>query len=70
MLGCVIAPAARESQEAGFTQPSLYLFLHVCTFPLLGTLNSNVQSRKKGLYVVGPAWLLLSKTYKPFLSPL
>ena len=26
-----LAPAARGSQEAGFTQPSLYLFLHVCT---------------------------------------
>ena len=25
-----LAPAARVSQEAGFTQPSLRLILHVC----------------------------------------
>ena len=26
-----LAPAARGSQEAGITQPSLHFFLHVCT---------------------------------------
>ena len=27
-----LAPAARGSQEAGFTQPSLHIFLHVCIY--------------------------------------
>ena len=27
---CELAPAARGSEEAGFTQPSLNLFLHLC----------------------------------------
>ena len=27
---CELAPAARGSQEAGFTQPSLHLSLHFC----------------------------------------
>ena len=27
-----LAPTARGGQEAGFTQPSLHLFLHVCNF--------------------------------------
>ena len=27
---CELAPAARGSQEAGFTQPRLHLFLHIC----------------------------------------
>ena len=26
-----LAPAARGRQEAGFTQPTIRLFLHVCT---------------------------------------
>ena len=31
MLGCVNSPqAARGSQEAGFTQPSIHLLFHVC----------------------------------------
>ena len=27
---CELAPAARGSQEAGFTQPGLNLFPHIC----------------------------------------
>ena len=35
-----IAPAARGSQGAGFTQPSLHLFLHVC----IACSNHNIIS--------------------------
>ena len=27
-----LVPAARGSQDAGFTKPSLHLFLHICIF--------------------------------------
>ena len=36
-LGCGnLPPAAWGSQEAGFTQPSLYLLFHVCTRQMVG----------------------------------
>ena len=28
---CELAPVARRSLEAGFTQPFLHLFWHICT---------------------------------------
>ena len=35
-LGCVNSPpAARGSQEAGFTQPSLCLFLQICRYLIM-----------------------------------
>ena len=43
-------PAAKGSQEAGFTQPSLHLFLHVCRYNWEG-------ERKEGKGKEGP-WSL------------
>ena len=41
---CELAPAARGSQEAGFTQPSLHLFLYV---PELGGWSRSVVKSRR-----------------------
>ena len=58
---CELAPAARGSQEAGITQPSLHLFLHICMCIFGATwvdprererCSDTTISRKAGLFAV------------------
>ena len=56
MLGCVSSPpAARGSQEAGITQPSLRLLFHVCTVIKQGSRYASVNDAGlKGHFPVLP----------------